>query len=38
MYTSMCKWLDSLEEKVSIVPIYAYDEATDEYKQFNIGD
>lgn len=38
MYTSMCKWLDSLEEKISIVPIYAYDEATDEYRQFNIGD
>lgn len=38
MYTSKCKWLDSLEEKVSIVPVYAYDEATDEYKQFNIGD
>lgn len=38
MYINNCKWLDTLEEKVKITPIYAYDEATAEFKFFNIGD
>lgn len=36
-YVSNCRWLDHMEEMVKIIPIYAYDEATDEYKEFELG-